>query len=918
MRIAVIGGGPGGLYFAYLWKRRHPEAQVDLFEQNAQGATFGFGVVFSDQALEFLRTDDPSTVNAITPRMERWSNITLNLRGESVEIDGVGFSSIGRLDLLTMLQARARAVGVVPHYQTSVQSVDQLTGYDLIVAADGLNSLTRRALEGDFGFSVSYSTNKFAWYGTTKTFATLSQTFVKTDRGTFNAHHYRYSPDMSTFLVECDRETYRAYGFADKTIEESQAICENVFADVLDGHPLISNKSVWRNFPWVWNEHWVHRNVVLIGDALHSAHFSIGSGTRLAIEDAIALVKALEAEEWIDAALARYEASRKPIVKKLVTAAKTSASWYENFPEHMKLDMMDFAYSYITRSGRIDDERLAAMSPKFMARYQASKTGASGAVAQPEPIDDRVPPDNAGAREISFALPERYNASRILFDNLARGRGDKLALTGPAGSLTYKELCEQACRWGNGFASLGLKRGDRIILFLDDTPAYPAAFFGAVRAGFVPLLINTLTPPDLLNFYLADSRAGVAVADAELSSRFSAEACKDTQLTTLIAVNGEAGEHAAANALSAAHWLGGFSSELAEADTHRNEMAFWMYSSGSTGRPKGIVHLQHDMAYSDQAFAQNVLKLGPDDVCFSVPKIFFAYGFGNSITFPFSAGAATLLLPGQPRPAAIFEAIGRFRPTVFFGLPTLYTSLTKADGADAADFSSLRMAVSAAEVLSSEVFNGWKALTGLEIMEGLGSTEVLHIYLCNRPDWKKPGAAGLRVPGYEIALRDKDGREVGDGEEGIMWVRGDSATPLYWNRPDKTAESIRDEGWIYTGDRFVRDADGFHFFRGRADDLVKISGQWVYPLEVELCLAEHPDIRECAVFAAELPDRRMTLKAVVVMNDRCDDQAGATKQLQDYVKAKLLPYKYPREIAFIDELPKTGTGKIDRQAVMRL
>jgi acetyl-CoA synthetase len=216
------------------------------------------------------------------------------------------------------------------------------------------------------------------------------------------------------------------------------------------------------------------------------------------------------------------------------------------------------------------------------------------------------------------------------------------------------------------------------------------------------------------------------------------------------------------------------------------------------------------------------------------------------------------------------------------------------------------------------VFNGWKALTGLEIMEGLGSTEVLHIYLCNRPDQKKPGAAGQRVPGYEIALKDKDGREVGDGEEGILWVRGDSATPLYWNRPDKTAETIRDEGWIYTGDRFVRDADGFHFFRGRADDLIKISGQWVYPLEVELCLAEHPGVRECAVFAAELPDRRMTLKAVVVMNSACSDEAGATRQLQDYVKAKLLPYKYPREITFIDELPKTGTGKIDRQAVMRL
>ncbi len=533
-------------------------------------------------------------------------------------------------------------------------------------------------------------------------------------------------------------------------------------------------------------------------------------------------------------------------------------------------------------------------------------------------IRDQVPADSPGAREIGFALPETYNASRILFDNLARGRGDRLALIGPAGARTYAELCAEACRWGHGFLSLGLQRGDRVLLFLDDTPAYPAAFFGAVRAGFVPLLINTLTPPDLLQFYLADSGATVAVTDAEFAARFDAGACKDTRLHTLIVVNGEVGDHAAPHALSAQGWLPQFAADLAEAATHRDEMAFWMYSSGSTGRPKGIVHLQHDMAYSELAFAQSVLKLAPDDICFSVPKIFFAYGFGNSVTFPFAAGAATLLLPGQPKPAAIFAAIEQYRPTVFFGLPTLYTSLTKADGAQQTDFSSLRMSLSAAEVLSAEVFNAWKTLTGLEIIEGLGSTEVLHIYLSNRSERKKLGAAGLRVPGYEVALRDKDGRDVGDDEEGILWVRGDSNTPLYWNRPDKSAETIRDGGWIYTGDRFVRDADGFHFFRGRADDLIKISGQWVYPLEVELCLADHPDIRECAVFAAELPDRRMTLKAVVVMNNRTADQGEATRRLQDYVKGKLLPYKYPREVIFIDELPKTGTGKIDRQALLRI
>jgi 2-polyprenyl-6-methoxyphenol hydroxylase-like FAD-dependent oxidoreductase len=373
VRIAVIGGGPGGLYFSYLWKKRHPEARIDLFEQNPAGATWGFGVVFSEQALEFLRTDDPDTVEAIAPRMESWNNITLNLRGESVEIDGVGFSSIGRLELLTILQARASSVGAALRYDTLITSMDQLAGYNLIVAADGLNSLVRRSFEGDFGTSLSYSANKFAWYGATKRFETLSQTFVKTELGAFNAHHYRYSPEMSTFLVECDLATWQAYGFADKTVEQSQAICEQVFAATLGGHRLVSNKSVWRNFPWIWNERWSSANMVLIGDALHSAHFSIGSGTRLAIEDAIALTRALETEGDISARLNRYQAERQPIVKKLVMAARTSALWYEKFPEHMKLPLMDFAYSYITRSGRIDDARLRAMAPSFMARYEASR-----------------------------------------------------------------------------------------------------------------------------------------------------------------------------------------------------------------------------------------------------------------------------------------------------------------------------------------------------------------------------------------------------------------------------------------------------------------------------------------------------------------------------------------------------------------
>jgi 2-polyprenyl-6-methoxyphenol hydroxylase-like FAD-dependent oxidoreductase len=373
MRIAVLGGGPAGLYFSYLWKSRHPRAHIELFEQNAADATFGFGVVFSDRALDFMREDDPETVEAIMPYMETWRDIKLVHRGEEIVIDGVGFSGIGRLEFLKLLQERVSGAEVVARYGTLVNSTDELAGFDLIVGADGVNSLVRRSFEGDFKTSLSYLDNKFIWYGTTQPFDALTQTFVETELGTFNAHHYRYAPNKSTFIIECDRATWLRAAFDQLSPEETQDALGRVFADSLGSHTLISNKSAWRNFPWIWNERWFFRNMVLVGDALHTAHFSIGSGTRLALEDVIALVKALEAApDDLGAALALYEANRRPTVKKLVEASKASADWYEHFPEHMRLAPLDFAMSYIGRSGRVDRDRLRAMSPRFMARYDAA------------------------------------------------------------------------------------------------------------------------------------------------------------------------------------------------------------------------------------------------------------------------------------------------------------------------------------------------------------------------------------------------------------------------------------------------------------------------------------------------------------------------------------------------------------------
>lgn len=374
MRIAIVGAGPAGLYLAYLLKRHDASLEVDVFEQNPADATFGFGVVFSDRALEFLRDDDPETYDAIVPAMESWSDITLDLEGERVVIDGIGFSAVGRLELLRLLQARVRAVGVQVRFGCAVGSLEALGPADLVVGADGVNSLVRRTHESAFGARVGYLTNKFAWYGTTKRFETLTQSFRRSADGVFNAHHYRYSPGMSTFIVETDAATWERAGFATRDEAATKAYLERVFADVLEGHGLVSNRSIWRNFPLVTNARWRAGNAVLLGDALHTAHFSIGSGTRLAMEDAIALARALATHRGdVDGALAAYETARRPILEKLTGAATASAQWYERFGAHMALPLLDFAMSYITRSGRVDLERLRRASPRFVAAWERAR-----------------------------------------------------------------------------------------------------------------------------------------------------------------------------------------------------------------------------------------------------------------------------------------------------------------------------------------------------------------------------------------------------------------------------------------------------------------------------------------------------------------------------------------------------------------
>lgn len=370
-QVEIIGAGPAGLYTAILLKLNYPSARIRVTEQNAYDTTFGFGVVFSDRALDFLLADDPQTHALITPLMERWSDMSLSLLGESITLDGIGFSAIGRLQLLGLLQKRAIESGVEIRFNRRLDSLASLeVEADLIVGADGLNSLVRQSDETGFACNVDYFGNHFAWFGTPRIFDNLTQTFIRSELGVLNAHHYRYSPLMSTFIVECDPDSFNAHGFTDMDEQATAAMCTELFKDTLKGHPLLTNQSHWRRFPRLWCDNWVKGKKVILGDAAHTAHFSVGSGTRLALEDAIALVKVLNDFNDKEAALEAFQQQRQPVAKKIVDAANTSASWYDNFRSKMDMPIAEFAFSYLTRSGRIDMDRLHRLSPGFMAEYQ--------------------------------------------------------------------------------------------------------------------------------------------------------------------------------------------------------------------------------------------------------------------------------------------------------------------------------------------------------------------------------------------------------------------------------------------------------------------------------------------------------------------------------------------------------------------
>ncbi len=505
-------------------------------------------------------------------------------------------------------------------------------------------------------------------------------------------------------------------------------------------------------------------------------------------------------------------------------------------------------------------------------------------------------------------MPTPYNACTDLLDrNVQEGRGQKPAFIDPARTCTYGQLQEQTKRCANLLRTLGLRREDRAVMIMLDTVDWPVVFLGAIRAGVVAIPLNTLLPPEQYAYMLADSRARVLFVSAALLPTVEPALKNMPSLEQVIVVDGEA----KAPHKDFARELAAQSAEFETVETSADEPAFWLYSSGSTGMPKGTKHVHSSMMETADLYAKGVLGIREDDVCLSAAKLFFAYGLGNALSFPMSAGATTILNPDRPTPALMFDMMAQYKPTLFFGVPTLYAAMLgdqKLGGHNGSPV--LRMSASAGEALPEHVGASWRKRFGSDILDGVGSTEMLHIFLSNAPGHVVYGTSGVAVPGYDLKLLDESGGGVADGEIGELYVRGPSAAEGYWNQREKSRSTFQGE-WTRTGDKYTRDATGRYTYCGRADDMFKVSGIWVSPFEIEAALAGHEAVLEAAVVPAKDEEGLLKPKAFVILKDGASRE-GLEDILKEHVKKSAGMWKYPRWIEIVDSLPKTATGKIQR------
>ena len=504
-------------------------------------------------------------------------------------------------------------------------------------------------------------------------------------------------------------------------------------------------------------------------------------------------------------------------------------------------------------------------------------------------------------------MARAYNAAEDLIErNLAAGRGAKAAYIDDSGACTYAELAERVNRCGSGLRSLGLRMEDRVAIAMLDSVDWPTAFLGAIKAGIVPIALNTLLTTKDYEYMLSDSRARALLVSEALLPAFAPLLDRLPFLEHVIVSGADAKGHLAFKDL-----LAKGSAQLAPAPTTCDDACFWLYSSGSTGTPKGTVHVQSTLVVTAELYARPILGIRESDVVFSAAKLFFAYGLGNALAFPLAVGATTVLMAERPTPAAVFRRLTERKPHIFYGVPTLYAALLADANFPKREALGLRICASAGEALPANLGQRWKERTGVDILDGIGSTEMGHIFLSNRPGEVRYGTTGRLVPGYEVRVLDDAGQPVQPGEVGDLYIAGPTSAAYYWNQREKSRSTFQGV-WTRSGDKYSFDADGFYTYAGRSDDMLKVSGIYVSPVEVEAALISHEAVLEAAVVGHEDENRLVKPKAYVVLKPGQAASEALKAALQQHVKDKLAPYKYPRWIEFIGELPKTATGKIQR------
>jgi len=911
VKIDIVGAGPAGLYFAALMKRHDPAHRITIHERGPRDATWGFGVVFSDRALEFLRADDESLYAALTPHLENWPQITVVHNDTRVPIAGNGFASIGRLELLSLLYAHVESLGVTIRFGHEVTALDAFADADLVVGASGAFSAIRGADEAGFGTTTDWRPNRFIWYGSTKPFDSLTLTFRETAAGVFCAHHYRYRPDRSTFLVEVTDATWQRAGFAAMDEAATIAHCERVFAKDLDGHPILSNKSAWRQFPAVWNERWSVGKVVLIGDALRTAHFSIGSGTRLAMEDAVALFKGFrEHGNDVPAALAAFRTIRQPPMKKIWDAANVSLRWYERMDDLVPaLRPVEFAYSYMTRTGRVDHAEMRRRDPALAQAYEALHPGIAGGT-----LAGVVPWPDADAARFRAAGWWQGTTIGAMVEASAARLPAKVALVDGERRWTYAELLQAARRLAVGLSRRGLVHGDRVLVQLPNGGDFVLAYLALNLIGVIPVMaLRAHRHAEVRHFLRASGAVAYMVPGVVGGFDFrtmAAEMQREFEGLRHVIVSGWPleGQRQLAGMIDGLLSPEEARAELAPLAPKPSDVSTMLLSGGTTSMSK-LIPRTHDDYVLNARLCGDAAGFDESTVFMAILPLGHNYNLASPGLLATLRVGGTVVLAPSASADEVFPLVARERVSVVAAVVPLVTAWLNAELPAGIDLSSLKVIQNGGARLAPELRRRLRERFGCTPQEIYGTAEgLVNMTRLDDPDELLMTSSGAPVcEADEIRVVDDDGNDVPDGTPGELVTRGPYTIRGYYDAVAKNAEAFLPGGWYRMGD-IVRKQGRHVFTEGRRKDMINRGGEKISCDEIENLMLAHPRVKSAVLVAMADPVFGEKACACIVTRDGQDLRFD---ELIVHLRAQqIASFKLPERLELMREMPVSPVGKI--------